>query len=224
MTISIAARCERTGAFGVAISSSSPAVGSRCPNVRAGVGAVSSQNITDPRLGPALLDALESGMGAQAALDSVSATATHPEFRQLTVVDSTGESAVYSGEKSLGINAEVTSKNVAAAGNMLENENVIQAMFDSFNATVEKELADRLIAALEAGVEAGGEAGPVHSAAVLVATDVAWPTTNLRVDWDENPIAQLRELYKVWAPQAQDYVTRALNPNSAPSYGVPGDE
>jgi len=224
MTISIAARCERTGAFGVAISSSSPAVGSRCPNVRAGVGAVSSQNITDPRLGPALLDALESGMGAQAALDSVSATATHPEFRQLTVVDSTGESAVYSGEKSLGINAEVTSKNVAAAGNMLANENVIQAMFDSFNATVEKELADRLIAALEAGVEAGGEAGPVHSAAVLVATDVAWPTTNLRVDWDENPIAQLRELYKVWAPQAQDYVTRALNPNSAPSYGVPGDE
>jgi uncharacterized Ntn-hydrolase superfamily protein len=163
-------------------------------------------------------------MGAQAALDSVSATATHPEFRQLTVVDSTGESAVYSGEKSLGINAEVTSKNVAAAGNMLANENVIQAMFDSFNATVEKELADRLIAALEAGVEAGGEAGPVHSAAVLVATDVAWPTTNLRVDWDENPIAQLRELYKVWAPQAQDYVTRALNPNSAPSYGVPGDE
>jgi len=224
MTISIAARCERTGAFGVAISSSSPAVGSRCPNVRAGVGAVSSQNITDPRLGPALLDALESGMGAQAALDSVSATATHPEFRQLTVVDSTGESAVYSGEKSLGINAEVTSKNVAAAGNMLANENVIQAMVDSFNATVEKELADRLIAALEAGVEAGGEAGPVHSAAVLVATDVAWPTTNLRVDWDENPIAQLRELYKVWAPQAQDYVTRALNPNSAPSYGVPGDE
>jgi uncharacterized Ntn-hydrolase superfamily protein len=97
-------------------------------------------------------------------------------------------------------------------------------MVDSFNATVEKELADRLIAALEAGVEAGGEAGPVHSAAVLVATDVAWPTTNLRVDWDENPIAQLRELYKVWAPQAQDYVTRALNPNSAPSYGVPGDE
>jgi uncharacterized Ntn-hydrolase superfamily protein len=54
MTISIAARCERTGAFGVAISSSSPAVGSRCPNVRAGIGAVSSQNVTDPSLGPAL--------------------------------------------------------------------------------------------------------------------------------------------------------------------------
>jgi uncharacterized Ntn-hydrolase superfamily protein len=224
MTISIAARCERTGAFGVAISSSSPAVGSRCPNVRAGVGAVSSQNVTDPSLGPALLDALEFGLGAHEALAKVSSVATHPEFRQLTVVDSTGESAVYSGTKSLGINAQVTGKNVAAAGNMLANDDVIQAMVDAFNASVDKELADRLIHALESGATAGGEAGPVHSAAVVVATEVSWPTTNLRVDWDEDPISKLREIYKVWAPQAQDYVTRALNPNSAPSYGVPGDE
>lgn len=224
MTISIAARCERTGAFGVAISSSSPAVGSRCPNVRAGVGAVSSQNITDPRLGPALLDALESGLSAQAALDSVSAVATHPEFRQLTVVDATGAAAVFSGAKSLGINAEVTANNVAAAGNMLANDGVIQAMVNSFTSNADKELADRLIGALEAGVAAGGEAGPVHSAAVLVATQVSWPTTNLRVDWDENPIVKLREIYEVWAPQADDYVTRALNPSVAPSYAVPGDE
>jgi uncharacterized Ntn-hydrolase superfamily protein len=224
MTISIAARCERTGAFGVAISSSSPAVGSRCPNVRAGVGAVSSQNITDPRLGPALLDALESGLSAQSALDSVSAVATHPEFRQLTVVDATGAAAVFSGAKSLGINAEVTANNVAAAGNMLANDGVVQAMVNSFISNADKELADRLIGALEAGVAAGGEAGPVHSAAVLVATNVAWPSTNLRVDWDEDPIASLRQIYEVWEPQADDYVTRALNPNSAPSYGVPGDE
>jgi uncharacterized Ntn-hydrolase superfamily protein len=224
MTISIAARCERTGAFGVAISSSSPAVGSRCPNVRAGVGAVSSQNVTDPSLGPALLDALQSGLGAHDALAQVSKAATHPEFRQLTVVDNSGESAVYSGSKSLGINAEVTAKNVAAAGNMLANADVIQAMVDAFNATYDNELADRLIQALEAGVKAGGEAGPVHSAAVIVATEVSWPTTNLRVDWDEDPISKLREIYKVWAPQSQDYLTRALNPNTAPSYGVPGDE
>jgi uncharacterized Ntn-hydrolase superfamily protein len=163
-------------------------------------------------------------MGAQAALDSVSAVATHPEFRQLTVVDATGAAAVFSGAKSLGINAEVTANNVAAAGNMLANDGVIHAMVNSFTSNADKELADRLIGTLEAGVAAGGEAGPVHSAAVLVATQVAWPTTNLRVDWDENPIVKLREIYEVWAPQADDYVTRALNPNSAPSYGVPGDE
>lgn len=224
MTISIAARCERTGAFGVAISSSSPSVGSRCPNVRAGVGAVSSQNVTDPRLGPELLDALASGLDAKTALAKVSAGATHPEFRQLTVVDANGVSAVFSGEKSLGINAEVTEPNVAAAGNMLANPDVIQAMVTYFNANESKELADRLIGCLEAGVAAGGEAGPVHSAAVLVATDVAWPSTNLRVDWDDYPIQKLREIYSVWAPQAVDYVTRALNPTAAPSYGVPGDE
>lgn len=224
MTISIAARCDRTGAFGVAISSSSPAVGSRCPNVRAGVGAVSSQNVTDPSLGPALLDALQSGLGAHDALAQVSKAATHAEFRQLTVVDNSGEAAVYSGAKSLGINAEVTAKNVAAAGNMLANTDVIQAMVSAFNATSYNELADRLIHALEAGVKAGGEAGPVHSAAVIVATEVSWPTTNLRVDWDEDPISKLREIYNVWAPQSQDYLTRALNPNTAPSYGVPGDE
>ena len=224
MTISIAARCERTGAFGVAISSSSPSVGSRCPNVRAGVGAVSSQNVTDPRLGPALLDALASGLPAHDALNTVSAAATHPEFRQLTVVDAHGTAAVFSGSKSLGINAEVIGPNVAAAGNMLDNDGVIQAMVDEFNTHPERELADRLIGCLEAGVAAGGEAGPVHSAAVVVATDVAWPTTNLRVDWDDDPIKKLREIYAVWAPQAVDYVTRALDPTSAPSYGVPGDE
>lgn len=224
MTISIAARCARTGAFGVAISSSSPAVGSRCPNVRAGVGAVSSQNVTDPRLGPALLDALASGLDAQAALDSISSTATHPEFRQLTVVDKNGNSSVYSGAKSLGVNAEVTDVDVAAAGNMLANDNVIAAMVAEFKAGADKELADRLISCLEAGVKAGGEAGPVHSAAVIVATNVEWPSTNLRVDWDDDPIGKLREIYGVWAPQAADYVTRALNPTSAPSYGVPGDE
>jgi uncharacterized Ntn-hydrolase superfamily protein len=157
-------------------------------------------------------------------LAKISSVASHPEFRQLTVVDNTGESAVYSGAKSLGINAEVTAKNVAAAGNMLANSGVIQAMVDAFSSTSDNELADRLIQALEAGVKAGGEAGPVHSAAVIVATEVSWPTTNLRVDWDEDPISKLREIYKVWAPQSQDYLTRALNPNTAPSYGVPGDE
>jgi uncharacterized Ntn-hydrolase superfamily protein len=131
---------------------------------------------------------------------------------------------VFSGDKSLGINAEEISPDVAAAGNLLANAGVIAAMVEAFNAASERELGDRLVYALEAGLRSGGEAGPVRSAAVLVATDVAWPSTNLRVDWDDNPIAALRTAYDVWAPQARDYVTRALNPTTAPSYGVPGDE
>lgn len=224
MTFSIAARCVRTGAFGVAISSSSPAVGARCPNVRAGVGAVCTQNVTDPRLGPLLLDTLESGLDARTALAKVSREASYPEYRQLTVVDSQGRSAVFSGEKSLGINAEELAPDVAAAGNLLANASVIAAMVEQFFDAAEAELGERLVRALEAGLRAGGEAGPVRSAAVLVATDVAWPSTNLRVDWDDDPIAALRVAHDAWAPQARDYVTRALNPTSAPSYGVPGDE
>lgn len=224
MTFSIAARCARTGSFGVAISSSSPAVGARCPYVRAGVGAVSTQNVTDPRLGPAVLDALTGGLDARAALAQVTASATHLDYRQLTCVDSHGNAAVFSGDKSLGINAEEISTDVAAAGNLLADAGVIAAMVASFTGSASLELGDRLVRALEAGLAHGGEAGPVRSAAVLVATTVEWPSTNLRVDWDDDPIAKLREAYDVWAPQAADYVTRALDPTTAPSYGVPGDE
>ena len=75
MTFSIVARCARTGQFGMAISSSSPAVAARCAHVRAGVGAVASQNITDPALGPLVLDRLEAGLPAAEALAAVTASA-----------------------------------------------------------------------------------------------------------------------------------------------------
>jgi uncharacterized Ntn-hydrolase superfamily protein len=86
-------------------------------------------------------------------------------------------------------------------------------------------LADRLLAAMQAAMAAGGEAGPVHSAALKIAGDLSWPIVDLRVDWaDEDPIVQLDGLWQAYRPQMQDYVTRALNPTAAPSYGVLGDE
>ena len=87
------------------------------------------------------------------------------------------------------------------------------------------ELGDRLISALAAGLAAGGEAGPVHSAGMLIVDEVAWPVTDLRVDWDDSdPIGRLAALWQLWKPQAAAYVQRALNPAAAPTYGVPGDE
>ena len=71
MTFSLVARCARTGQFGMVISSSSPAVAARCAHVRAGVGAVASQNVTDPDLGPAVLDHLAQGLSADQALAAV---------------------------------------------------------------------------------------------------------------------------------------------------------
>ena len=81
------------------------------------------------------------------------------------------------------------------------------------------------LAAMQAAMAAGGEAGPVHSAAMKIAGDVSWPIVDLRVDWaDEAPIDKLEALWHAYKPQMQDYLTRALNPTAAPSYGVPGDE
>jgi uncharacterized Ntn-hydrolase superfamily protein len=192
--------------------------------VRAGVGAVATQNVTDPSLGPALLDALESGLDATSAIRSVVESATHPAYRQLTVVDSTGARKAFSGERSLGINGAELGDQCVAAGNMLASIEVLSACVSAFAAGPSLALEERLLAALEAGLALGGEAGPVHSAGLLVADDVAWPTTNLRVDWSDSPIGDLRALWELWAPQKADYVTRALDPTSAPSYGVPGDD
>jgi uncharacterized Ntn-hydrolase superfamily protein len=212
----------------MAISSSSPAVASRCANVRAGVGVASSQNVTDPRLGPKLLDELEAGASADAALATVAADAPHSEHRQLAVVDAQGRSAAWSGARALGVHGTRTGDGWAAAGNMLASESVLDALGAAFAESAgEPELEARLIAALAAGVDAGGEEGPLHSAGLLVADAVDWPVTNLRVDWaaedGPGPVAELARLWEVWAPQRDDYVTRALDPASAPAYGVPGD-
>ena len=87
MTLSIVGWCPRSGRVGMAITSSSPAVAARCANVRAGVGAASTQNITDPRLGPRLLDLLEAGHSPEAALEQVAAEHELIDYRQLSVVD-----------------------------------------------------------------------------------------------------------------------------------------
>jgi uncharacterized Ntn-hydrolase superfamily protein len=73
------------------------------------------------------------------------------------------------------------------------------------------------------GVDAGGEAGPLHSAGLLIGGDVSWPIAELRIDWDDDPIAKLFAGWAVYEPQIGDYVTHALDPSEAPSYGVPGD-
>ena len=218
MTFSIAARCTRTGRFGIAISSSSPAVAARCAHVRAGIGAVCSQNITDPRLGPAALDLMALGISAETALERLADSRTHIDFRQLTAIGPEGPGAFFSGARVLDTHAAALGQDCVAAGNMLGDPGVPTAMISAFE-QADGELGARLIAALIAGLAAGGEAGPVRSAGLLVAADAAWPETDLRVDWDEaDPIARLAAIWEVWAPQAADYVTRALDPAAAPGF------
>lgn len=224
MTFSLVARCAETGMFGVALSSSSPAVAARCSYARAGVGAVASQNITDPTLGPLALDIMQSGKGAAEAILGVQQRGKFPEFRQVLAVDHTGATAIHSGPNSLGIWTQAEGPNVASGGNLLANETVPQAIVDGFLAS-QGHLGDRLVAAMRAGLSAGGEAGPVHSAGMMLVDKVSWPVADLRCDWTEDcPIEAVATAWEVYKPQLDAYVQRALDPREAPSYGVPGDE
>jgi uncharacterized Ntn-hydrolase superfamily protein len=224
MTFSIVARCSRTGSFGVAISSSSPAVAARCSFAQAGIGAVASQNVTDPSLGPRALELMARGATAAEAVAILMRGAAFSEYRQVLAVDVQGLSAIHSGSKALGIWAEARAQNVACGGNLLANDRVPKAMVDSFVAS-EGDLGDRLIAAMRAAVKAGGEAGPVRSSGMKLVRDVSWPVADLRCDWTETcPIEQLAQLWEIYKPQLENYVTRAINPMDAPSFGVPGDQ
>lgn len=225
MTFSLLARCPDTGWFGMVISSSSPAVAARCAHARAGVGVAATQNITDPRLGPRLLDQLAEGATAAQAMVAVVADAPHAAYRQLMVVDAQGETASHSGSEILGVWAVAEGRGVIAGGNLLANPGVPRAMVAQFLAT-QGALGDRLIAALRAGRDAGGEAGPVHSAGLLMVDSESWPVAELRCDWlDEGcPIEAVARAWQVYAPQLAAYVQRARDPRAAPSYGVPGDE
>jgi len=209
--------------FGVVVSSSSPAVAARCAHARAGVGAVTTQNVTDPRLGPRLLDAMQRGMGAREALAGVVAGAEFAEYRQLTAVDQVGSVASYSGERTLGTYRAVEGEGVVAAGNLLASPDVPAAMVGAFMAREQDDLGDRLVYALGMGLAAGGEEGPVHSAGLVLVDRVPWYVADLRVDWSDDPIGDLAKLWELWKPQMNDYLTRALNPSAAPGYGVPGD-
>ena len=226
MTFSITGRCGRTGQTGVAITTSSIAVGSRCAWVRAGVGAVATQNVTMPSIGNDVLDRIAAGDDAKAALNAVMAGEKFPAYRQVAVVDHRGNTALFSGDNTLGRHAEAIGDNCIAAGNLLADEKLPGVVVARFEATADLPLPERLLGALEAGLhEGGGEAGPVHSAALLVADQTAWPLVDLRVDWSEDcPVGALRALWAAYEPQMNDYISRALNPSEAPSYGVPGDE
>jgi uncharacterized Ntn-hydrolase superfamily protein len=223
MTFSLTARCADTGMFGMVISSSSPAVAARCVHLRAKVGAVASQNITDPSLGQIGLDLLAGGLAATEVRNALVASHAFIAYRQLAIVDGAGRTASYSGSNTLGIHATQEGDGVVAAGNLLANDGVPAAIVAAYRAAAGKPFPGRLLTALQAGLDQGGEAGPVHSAGLCVVRDVSWPIVDLRVDWSDRPIAALHEVYAVYEPQIEDYVRRARQPSDAPGFGVTGD-
>lgn len=223
MTFSIAGFCRETGEFGAAITSSSICVASRCSFVAPGKGAVLTQNVTNPELGQVGVRLLQEGLDADSVLTRLLENEQYPDWRQLLVLDAGGRSAVHSGKESLGLYAARQGRDCVAGGNLLADVAVIDAMVAAFESH-DAELAERLLAAMDAALAAGGEMGPVCSAGLKIAGRVSWPVVDLRVDWHIAPLAELRMIWEHYRPQRDAYVLRAVRPDESPSYGVPGDE
>jgi len=224
MTFSLSARDPQTGAFGIVISSSSPAVAARCTHLAPGTGAVVSQNVTNPALGMQGLELLGKGCAAKDVVAQLVASERFPAHRQLTVIDREGGAAAFAGAATLGTHNVATGTSCVSAGNLLANPDVPAAMVTAYSASTAPAFEERLLDGLRGGLAAGGEAGPVRSAGLAVVEDVRWRVTDLRVDDHDAPLAELARLLAVWLPQKGDYRTRGIDPTTAPAYGVPGDE
>ena len=211
MTFSITARCPDTGAFGVAISSSSMAVASRCA-WSGPLGIVTTQKVTNPAFGPAGQTLLRQGMGAGAVLNALLAGDPGPEWRQVAVIDRYAQVAFHSGERAFKESSVSAGAGFIAMGNLLATPAVTQAMTAAFVEPRYTRLADRLLHALEAGLEAGGETSPVRSAGIQVCHGHDWPQVDLRVDWDDAPISRLRQLWTQFQPQENMFLDWAKQP------------
>ena len=160
-------------------------------HARAGVGAVASQNVTDPRLGPLALDLMAEGLGAAGAIAAVRARGRHIDYQQALPVDGQGRTALHSGSNALGIWAEARGADVASGGNLLADAGVPAAIAAGFHSAT-GHIGDRLLAAMQAGWQrgAGGEPAPIHSAGLKMVDGVSWPAADLRCDRTEGcPIA-----------------------------------
>jgi uncharacterized Ntn-hydrolase superfamily protein len=215
MTFSLVARCARTGMLGAAVTTSSIAVGSRCPYAKAAVGAVLTQHRTDPRLGPLALELLAKGFNAEQTQAAIIAATPHRDWRQLAIIDRDGRTASYSGAHVGPEKAEVHGRDCVAIANIVRSIQVPHAMVTAFEREPAAPLARRLVDALAAGESAGGELVPVVSASLLVVHREAFPYVDLRVDDRSSPIDELARLWEVYQPEAEAFVVRAVDPDRA---------
>ncbi|MGA3401931.1 MAG: DUF1028 domain-containing protein [Acetobacteraceae bacterium] len=221
MTFSIVGRCPNTGELGAATATSNIAVGARVAHCAAGIGAVVTQHRTDPRLGPRGLALLRSGCSAQQTVDALVASTPHAQWRQIGVVDAAGGSAAWSGARTRPEMSAATAENACAIGNILANARIPAAMLRRFQARPSAPLAERLMSALEEGLAAGGEHGPLRSAHLLVVDTESFPLVDLRVDWHDQPIGELRALWNRYAPEMGTFMLRALDPDNPLGNAVP---
>jgi uncharacterized Ntn-hydrolase superfamily protein len=215
MTFSIIGRCERTGMTGMAIATRPMAIGAKCPFIRPHIGGLVVQANGDPRLGALGLKLLDMGYSAPKVLQELidSDGPDRIEWRQIAVVDKDGRSAAHTGSNNEEWRGHVAKRNYVACGNRLANERVCAAMGEAFEKTERLELADRVLTALEAARDAGGQVAGQYSAALLVYHQRSYAWVDLRADEHNEPVGELRRLYKLYVPLMTYYNERPNNPS-----------
>ena len=198
MTWSIVAFDRSTGAFGVAVATRAFAVGASCPFVRAGIGAVSTQSITNRYLGPAVLDGLARGLAPAAAIEGALAGDEGKHLRQVHCVDAKGRSAAWTGKHCVDWCGDRAGSDAHFAGNMLAGAATLDATLAAYQAGATLPLAERMMAAMEAGDAAGGDKRGRQSAAMVMTTTEDFPDLNIRVDDAPQPLPELRRLLGLW--------------------------
>lgn len=196
-TFSVVARDPSQNTLGIAVSTKVPAVGSLCPFIRYGVGAVCTQAWVNPELGPLILDRLSAGERAEDALHKVITNEADSELRQVGVVDFFGGSAAFTGSDTDHWTGHLTGRNYSIQGNMLVDENTLIEMENTITANKTLDLSERLLATLEAGQSAGGDRRGRQSAALLVHNQETIPLVDLRVDENADPVKELRRIYEI---------------------------
>ena len=206
MTFSIVAHCRRTGQLGVAVSTAVPAVGSMCPYVKPGVGAVSTQSWVNPYLAIDALQLMERGEPGPAALQAVIARDEARDVRQLGLVDAQGRAASWSGDLCTEWFGHLVDAHFAVQGNMLVGEATVSAMAAAYRAAASRALPERLLLALEAGQAAGGDKRGRQSASLTVYGEEDYALLDLRVDEHADPVAELRRIHGVARLQLVPFV------------------
>lgn len=201
-TFSIVARDPVTGALGAAVSTARLAVGNRVIHVEHNVGAIATQANTNPLLAKEALQRLQNGVTAKVALDAVLQADEKRDERQLSIIDAKGNVAAFTGTKPDDYKNHIIGKDFIVAGNILVGKETLEAMASAFDA-LKGTLADRVMAALEAGQQAGGDRRGKISAAIVVVNQA--PSSNgyaknidLRIDSSKDPVAELRVLYDAY--------------------------
>ena len=201
-TFSIVARDPATGAVGAAVSTARLAVGNRVMQVEFGVGAVASQANTNPMLARDSLDRLRQGATAQQALDAALQADERRDERQLSVISATCTQAVFTGTRPDDYKGHLVGKDMVVAGNILVGRETLEAMAAAFETTTGT-LADRVMAALEAGQKAGGDRRGKISAAIVVMNEAPGTSgyarnIDLRIDSSKDPVGDLRVLFDAY--------------------------